>query len=54
MLPVAFVAYVPPSVVLGKLDAPWAPTAPLLGVILIPLAYLSGRRQLDRYRSVGH
>ncbi|SEN77825.1 ABC transporter permease [Nonomuraea pusilla] len=54
VLPVAFVAYVPSSVVLGKLDSPWAPAAPLLGVALISLAYLVWRRQLAHYQSVGH
>ncbi|MEU6716306.1 ABC-2 family transporter protein [Nonomuraea sp. NPDC046802] len=54
VLPVAFVAYVPASVALGKLDNPWALTAPVLGVILIALAYLIWRRQLDHYQSVGH
>ncbi|TMR07790.1 ABC transporter permease [Nonomuraea turkmeniaca] len=54
VVPVAFVAYVPSSVVLGKLDGPWALVAPLLGVVLIVLAYLIWRRQLDHYQSVGH
>ncbi|GAA3627533.1 ABC transporter permease [Nonomuraea rosea] len=54
VLPVAFVAYVPAGVVLGKLDNPWAPAGPLLGVVLIALAYLIWRRQLDHYQSVGH
>ncbi|SDJ97244.1 ABC transporter permease [Nonomuraea jiangxiensis] len=53
-LPVAFVAYVPASVVLGKLDSPWAPAAPVLGAGLIVLAYRIWRRQLDHYQSVGH
>jgi ABC-2 type transport system permease protein len=54
VLPVAFVAYVPSGVVLGKLDNPWALAAPLLGVVLVALAYLIWRRQLDHYQSVGH
>ncbi|MBB5780600.1 ABC transporter permease [Nonomuraea jabiensis] len=54
VLPVAFVAYVPASVVLGKLANPWALAAPLVGVVLIVLAYLVWRRQLDHYQSVGH
>ncbi|WP_049573393.1 ABC transporter permease [Nonomuraea sp. SBT364] len=54
VLPVAFVAYVPSSVVLGKLDASWALAAPLLGVVLIAVAYLVWRRQLDHYQSAGH
>ncbi|WP_336212249.1 ABC transporter permease [Nonomuraea sp. LPB2021202275-12-8] len=54
VLPVAFVAYLPSSVVLGKLDNPWALAAPLLGVVLVSLAYLIWRRQLDHYQSVGH
>ncbi|MFI7451983.1 ABC transporter permease [Nonomuraea sp. NPDC049714] len=54
VLPVAFVAYVPASVVLGRLDDPWASAAPLLGVVLVWLAYLIWRRQLDHYQSVGH
>ncbi|MFI7613645.1 ABC transporter permease [Nonomuraea terrae] len=54
VLPVAFVAYIPASVVLGKLDTPLALAAPLLGVVLVALAYLIWRRQLDHYQSVGH
>ncbi|WP_433443394.1 ABC transporter permease [Nonomuraea sp. CA-141351] len=54
VLPVAFVAYVPSSILLGKLDNAWALAAPLLGVVLIALAYLIWRRQLDHYQSVGH
>ncbi|MFI9552894.1 ABC transporter permease [Nonomuraea endophytica] len=54
VLPVAFVAYVPAGVVLGKLDNRWALAGPLLGVALITLAYLIWRRQLDHYQSVGH
>ncbi|MGP3955464.1 ABC transporter permease [Nonomuraea sp. 3N208] len=54
VLPVAFVAYVPSSVILNKLDNPWALAAPLIGVVLIALAYLIWRRQLDHYQSVGH
>ncbi|GAA3643345.1 ABC transporter permease [Nonomuraea antimicrobica] len=54
VVPVAFVAYVPASVVLGKLDSPWAPAAPLLGVVLVALAYRVWRSQLDHYQSVGH
>jgi ABC-2 type transport system permease protein len=54
VLPVAFVAYVPASVVLGKLDHPLAAAAPLLGVALVALAYLVWKRQLDHYQSTGH
>jgi ABC-2 type transport system permease protein len=54
VLPVAFAAYVPSSVVLGKLHTPWALAGPLLGVVLIALAYLIWRRQLGHYQSVGH
>ncbi|MEV4109879.1 ABC-2 family transporter protein [Nonomuraea sp. NPDC049695] len=54
VLPVAFVAYVPSSILLGKLGNAWALAAPLLGVVLIALAYLIWRRQLDHYQSVGH
>lgn len=54
VLPVAFVAYVPASVVLGKLDNPWGLATPLLGAALVSLAYLIWRRQLDHYQSVGH
>ncbi|GAA2820273.1 ABC transporter permease [Nonomuraea rubra] len=54
VLPVAFVAYVPASVVLGKLGDPLAVAAPLLGVPLIVLAYLFWRRNLDHYQSAGH
>jgi ABC-2 type transport system permease protein len=54
VLPVAFVAYVPASVVLGKLGTPWALATPLLGGVLIGLAYLLWRRQLDHYQSAGH
>lgn len=54
VLPVAFVAYVPSSVVLGKLGAAWAVAAPVLGVGLITLAVVVWRRQLDHYQSSGH
>ncbi|MGI5268570.1 ABC transporter permease [Nonomuraea sp. CA-218870] len=54
VLPVAFVAYIPSSVVLGKLDTPWALAAPLLGVVLLWPACLIWRRQLTHYQSVGH
>ncbi|MEO3873288.1 ABC-2 family transporter protein [Nonomuraea sp. B12E4] len=52
--PVAFVAYVPVSVILGRLDSPWAPAAPVLRVALIVPAYRVWRRRLDRYQSVRH
>lgn len=54
VLPVAFVAYIPSSVVLGKLDSPWALVTPVLGVALVAGAYLIWRRQLDHYQSAGH
>ncbi|MFI6481215.1 ABC transporter permease [Nonomuraea sp. NPDC050663] len=53
VLPVAFVAYVPVSVVLGKLDATWALAGPVLGVILLALGYQVWRGQLKHYQSVG-
>ncbi|WP_431896773.1 ABC transporter permease [Nonomuraea sp. bgisy101] len=53
VLPVAFVAYVPAGVVLGKLVMPLAYASPLLGVALFAVAYLIWTRQLRHYQSVG-
>ncbi|MFF4778101.1 ABC transporter permease [Microtetraspora fusca] len=58
VLPVAFVAYVPASVLLdrtGELNvpAPVAYASPLLGVALFALAYRIWSRQLRHYQSTG-
>lgn len=53
VLPVAFVAYVPASVVLGKLASPWALAGPVVGVVLFTLGYQVWKRQLRHYQSVG-
>lgn len=59
VVPVAFVAYVPASVMLGKTDGlsvspAVAAAAPLLGVALFACAYLFWTRQMRHYQSVGH
>lgn len=59
VLPVAFVAYVPASVILDRTDelnvhVGVAYAAPLLGVALFACAYLFWHRQLRHYQSVGH
>ncbi|WP_218004400.1 ABC transporter permease [Microtetraspora niveoalba] len=58
VLPVAFVAYVPASVLLDRtgeliVPAPVACGSPLLGVALFALAYRVWRRQLRHYQSTG-
>ncbi|MER6948323.1 ABC-2 family transporter protein [Nonomuraea sp. NPDC000554] len=58
VLPVAFVAYVPASVLLGRAEALNVPVlvaygSPLLGLALFTLAYRFWERQLRHYHSVG-
>lgn len=58
VLPVAVVAYIPSSVLLGKADtlhipAPLAVAAPLIGVLWFAAAYKWWRRQMRGYQSVG-
>jgi ABC-2 type transport system permease protein len=57
--PVAFVAYLPATVILGRTSElyvpPWlAYTSPLAGVVLIAAAYLLWRRELGNYQSTGN
>ncbi|GLW99892.1 ABC-2 family transporter protein [Microtetraspora sp. NBRC 16547] len=59
VLPVAFVAYVPASVLLDKTGALNVPAlvaygSPLLGVALFALAYQVWRHQLRHYQSAGN
>jgi ABC-2 type transport system permease protein len=58
-LPVAFVAYLPASLLLGRTGDLAVPAAlgyatPLVGVALFALAYLLWTRQLRHYQGVGH
>src|SRR5262249_38728874 len=58
-LPVAFIAFLPASLVLGRTGGVAAPAAlgyatPLVGVVLFALAYQFWKRQLRRYEGVGH
>lgn len=57
VVPVAFMAYLPASALLGMADhAPaglgWA--APLVGVVLFTASYVFWTRQIRRYQSSGH
>ena len=59
VLPLAFVAYVPASVLLDRTNdltvTPWlAYGAPLVGLVTFTLAYLFWRSQLRHYSSGGH
>lgn len=54
VLPVAFVAYIPAGVLLGRDVTSLAYLSPLLGVGLFALAYLIWKQQLRHYQSVGH
>jgi len=59
VLPVAFVAYLPASVLLGRtseltIQPAIAYAAPLVGVIVFGLAYLLWHHELPRYQSSGH
>lgn len=61
VLPVAFIAYVPASVLLGDATAsglrvaPWvAYLTPVIGLTMFWLGYLFWKRQLRQYQSVGH
>ncbi|MFI6394267.1 ABC transporter permease [Nonomuraea sp. NPDC050547] len=59
VLPAAFVAYIPASVVLDKtatlnVEPVIAYASPLLGVVLFALACLFWGRQVRHYQSVGH
>jgi ABC-2 type transport system permease protein len=59
VVPVAFVAYVPASVVLGRTSElailpGLAYVAPLVGVVVFGLAYLLWRHELPQYQSSGH
>lgn len=58
-LPVAFIAFLPASVVLGQTDELAVPAAlgyltPVVGVALFTLAYLFWSRQLRHYQGIGH
>lgn len=54
VLPVAFVAYIPAEVLLGRSTTMLGYISPLLGVALFALGYLIWSRQLGHYESVGH
>jgi ABC-2 type transport system permease protein len=58
-LPVAFIAYLPASVLLRRTGELAVPAilgygTPLVGIALFALAYLFWRRQLRHYQGVGH
>jgi ABC-2 type transport system permease protein len=58
-LPVAFIAFLPASVILGHGDELAVPTSlgyatPLVGLALFALSYRFWRRQLRHYQGVGH
>lgn len=58
LLPIAFIAFVPADVVLGRdgglsVASPLAWLVPLVGVVWFWAAYRVWRRQLDRYASTG-
>jgi ABC-2 type transport system permease protein len=58
-VPVAFVAFLPASLVLGRTAKLAVPAAlgyatPAVGVALFALAYLFWRAQLRHYQGVGH
>jgi ABC-2 type transport system permease protein len=59
VLPVAFIAFLPASIVLGRSDELAVPAAlgyaaPAVGVVLFWLAYRFFRSQLRHYQGVGH
>lgn len=59
LFPLAFVAYFPATVLLGRTDElsvpPWlAGFAPLVGVVLFAVAYVFWRQQIRHYSSSGH
>jgi ABC-2 type transport system permease protein len=59
VVPVAFVAYLPASVLLGRTSElsvrpEVAHFAPLVGIVVFALGYLVWRHELPRYQSTGH
>lgn len=58
VFPLAFIAYFPATVLLGRTDElllPWlAVLAPLVGVLLFAAAYGFWRSQIRHYTSTGH
>jgi ABC-2 type transport system permease protein len=59
VLPVAFIAFLPASLVLGRTDQLAVPAvlgyaAPVVGGVLFALAYRFFRAQLKHYQGVGH
>lgn len=58
-LPVAFIAYLPATVLLARTDelrihAAFAYLAPLAGIVVFGLGYLLWRHELPQYQSSGH